>query len=159
MGSSTGALIQFISDLSNEHYDFLKPTDGLFQSQQVLTKAIYDEVQDFHPSTIIYTIPMSVVADKSIRKFENIVEYIDRSGVDGAALHLKINAYHADIARGDRQATKLPQPELVDLLMPLQWYLKQLDPDGKREFSEVKPLVLKRAYQFYDLIVKRTTEG
>ena len=51
--------MQFIADLSQEHVDFLEPTDGLFPSQQELTKPIYDEMQEFHPNTLLYTIPMT----------------------------------------------------------------------------------------------------
>jgi hypothetical protein len=56
--------------------------------------------------------------------------------VDGAAVNLKIKAYHADVARGDREKSKLKQCKLVELLMPLQWYLKHLDPDGTKPFGE-----------------------
>ena len=43
--------------------------------------------------------------------------------------------------------------------MPRDWYLKSIDPDGKRPLGEVKLQVVKRAHQYYDLVRKRRTEG
>ena len=42
--------------------------------------------------------------------------------------------------------------------MPPDWNLKDIDPEGNRPFGKVKALVVKRAHQYYDLIVKRKTE-
>ena len=60
---------------------------------------------------------------------------------------------------GRSKGSKLKQCELVELLMPLQWFLKHLDPDCTKPFSEVKEEVARRAQQYYDLIIARTTEG
>ena len=43
--------------------------------------------------------------------------------------------------------------------MPRDWYLKSIDPDGKRPFGEVKLQDVKRAHQYYDLVRKQRTEG
>ena len=43
--------------------------------------------------------------------------------------------------------------------MPRAWYIKAIDPEGKLPFVVVKPEVVRRCYQYYDLVVKRTTEG
>ena len=102
---------------------------------------------------------MSVGCDRSLKRFKEIVDHIDRSCVDGAPLHLKIKAYHADIARDDRQATKLHQSEIVELLLLLSCFLKHIDPDGQWPFGEVYALIVHRAYPYYDIIVKQTTEG
>ena len=59
IGTFTGALMQFITDLSQDHFNFLKPTKGLFPSTQELTKPIYDHMQEFKSNTLLYTIPMS----------------------------------------------------------------------------------------------------
>ena len=107
IGTFTGALMQFIADLSKEHFDFLKPTDGRFPSKAILTKHIYDRMQAFHPKTLIYTLPMSTIGERSLEKFEDLVDYADLSGVDGAAVHLKNKAYHADVARGGWEKSKL----------------------------------------------------
>ena len=139
--------MQFISDLSKEHIDFLEPSEGLFPSEQERTKPIYDEMQEFHPNTLLKTIPMAWGCDRALKRFEDLVDIVDRSGVDGAPLHLKIKAYHPDVASGVRQKTALKQPGITELLMPRGWYLKSIDPDGKRPFGEVKHLVVKRAHQ------------
>jgi hypothetical protein len=66
-------------------------------------------MQSVHPKTLLCTLPMSTVGDRSLERFEDMVDFVDRSGVDGAAVHLKIKAYHADVARGDQEKTKLKQ--------------------------------------------------
>ena len=142
--------MQFISDLSDEHIDFLEPTDRLFPSAQVLTKPIYDEIQDFHSKTLLYTIPMLLACDKALKRFEDLVDIVDRCGYDGAPLHLKIKAYHADVANGVREKSSLKQSDIKELLMPRDWYLKSIDPDGKRPFVEVKLQIVKRAHQYFD---------
>ncbi len=105
--------MQFMSDLSKEHFDFLKPTEGLFSSKGVLTKHIYDSMQDVHPKTLLCTIPMSVSGDKTLERFKHMVDFVDRSGVDCAAMHLKFKAYHADVERGDREKSELKQCKLA----------------------------------------------
>ncbi len=87
------------------------------------------------------------------------MEVVYCSSVDGAAVHLKIKAYYADVARGDREKSKLKQCKLAELLMQRQWYLKHLDPDCTKTFREVKEVVVRRAHQLYGLIISRTTEG
>ncbi len=72
-------------------------------------------------------LPMPIIGDKSLERFKHLVDFVHRPDVDGAAVHLKIKAYHADVAREDREKFKLKQCELVELLMQLQWYLKHLE--------------------------------
>jgi hypothetical protein len=158
----TGALMQFISDLSKENFDFLKPTDGLFPSKFMLTKHIYDRMQAVHPKTLLCTLPMSTVGDRSLERFKHMVDFVNRSGVDGAAVHLKIKVYHANVVRGDREKSKLNQSDLVELLM-----LPAVVPEAPRSrrfrrhktFREVKEEVARRAHQYYDLVVAPTAEG
>ena len=71
IGTFTGARMQFISDLSKEHFDFLKPTEGRFPSKGVLTKHIYDSLQDVHPKTLLCTLSMFVIGDKALARFES----------------------------------------------------------------------------------------
>ncbi len=61
---------------------------------------------------------------------------IDGSG-DEDAPHLKIKAYHDDIARGNTQAIKLNALEVMKILIPRPWYLKSLNADGKRQFLQL----------------------
>ena len=118
IGAFTGALMQFISDLSDEHFDFLAPWDGLFPSEQELTKPIYDEIQDFYPNTLLYTIPMLLACDKAVKRFEDLVDIVDLCGYKGAPLHLKIKAYHADFSNSVREKSTLEQSDIKELLMP-----------------------------------------
>ena len=78
IGTFTGALMQFISDLSKENYDFLKPTQGLCPSQQVLTKPIYDQMQEFHLKTLLCLIPMSVLFNRALKRFEELGDIVNR---------------------------------------------------------------------------------
>jgi hypothetical protein len=63
--------MHFMSDLSKEHFDFLKPTEGCFASKSVLTKHMYDRMQDVHPKTLLCTLPMFVIGDKALARFES----------------------------------------------------------------------------------------
>ncbi len=110
--------------------------------------------------TLLCTLPMSINGDKTLDRFKHLVDFVDRSGVEGAPTHhLKIKVYHADVARGDREKSKLKQCKLAKLLMPRQWYLKHLDPEGTKSFRELKQEVARRVHQYNDLIISRTTEG
>jgi hypothetical protein len=89
IGAFTGALVKFVADIGTKHQDFLKPTDSLFPSTRVMTKPIYDQLQEFDRDTLWYSF-LTLVAHN-----------------ENAPLHLKIKTYHDDIARGDTQAIKL----------------------------------------------------
>jgi hypothetical protein len=56
----------------------------------------------------------------------------------GAPLHLKIKAMHDVVPekRGAKSNVFL-MDEIAHMLMPSQWFLKSLDPDGKRTVSNV----------------------
>jgi hypothetical protein len=161
LSAFTGALMQFIADLSDEHFDFLEPTAGLFPSQQVLTKAIYDDMQDFHCKTLLCSVAMAwkPLGDEVPQLLEDLVQTVHRSGCDGAPLHLKIKAYHDDVAKGLRKKSALKQSNIMELLMPRDWYLKSLDPDGKRPLAEVHRLVSDRADQYWALARAETADG
>jgi hypothetical protein len=89
-------------------------------------------------------------------KWEEIILRIDRSGDEDAPLHLKIKAYHDDIARGNTQAINLNILELRKILIPRPWFLKSVDQDGKQPFSVVRSEVVSRVHQYEDLILRRT---
>ena len=55
---------------------------------------------------------------ESDKWFEDLVDIVDRCGYEGAPLHLKIKAYHADVAIGVREKSGLKQSHLTELLMP-----------------------------------------
>jgi len=159
IGAYTGALVKFIADIGTEHETFLKPTDGLFPSTGVMTKRIYDQLQGFAPDTLRYSVLIEFGHAQSERKWEEIVTRIHGSGDDDAPLHLKIKAYHNDIARGDTTAIKLSASEVRKILIPREWYIQSLNPDGKRPYQEVRAEIVRRARMYEDLIFERTTEG
>ena len=100
-------LVKFVADIGTENQDFLKRTDGLFPSTGVMTKRIYDQLQEFDWDTLRYSVVILVGHNNSEREWDEIVMRIQGSGDEDAPLHLKIKAYHDDIARGDTQAIKL----------------------------------------------------
>ncbi len=75
----TGSHVKFVSDIGIKHHNFLKPTDSLFLSKAVLTKRIYNQLQDFPRHTLLYTIVMAVSYDTTLRKWEDIIDSIDCS--------------------------------------------------------------------------------
>ncbi len=107
IGAFTCALVKFVADIGTEHQDFLKPTDGLFPLTGVMTKRFYDQLQEFDRDTLRYSVVILVAHNNSERKWDDIVMRIHGSGDEDVPLHLKIKAYHDDIARGDTQAIKL----------------------------------------------------
>ena len=66
----------------------------------------------------------------------------------GAPLHLKIKAYHVDIARDDTRRLGL---KLDDV--PLQSYLKRIDADGTRPFEDVKAYVRAKGIRYFNLVL------
>ena len=76
--------------------------------------------------------------------FEDLVDTVDSCGYEGAPLHLKLKAYHADVASGVLEKSCLQRKHVTELLMPRDWYLKSIDPEGKRPLAEVKKKIEKR---------------
>ena len=74
---------------------------------------------------------------------------IHKSREKDAPLHHKIRVYQADIARWDCERPGNEMYELAGLLMPGQWYLKSVDPEGKRPLAEVHPEIKARASKYY----------
>ena len=74
------------------------------------------------------------------------------SGESGVPLHLKIKAYHVDIARGDTQRPRLKMDDIITMVVPRQLYLKSIDPDGTRLFDEVRAEVKTMTSRYYHLV-------
>ncbi len=51
IGSFTGALVKYVSDIDTKHQAFLQPRDGLLSSTGVMTKRFYDQLQEFDLNT------------------------------------------------------------------------------------------------------------
>jgi hypothetical protein len=59
---------------------------------------------------------------------------------------------------GDTPAFKLTASEKRKILIPRQWYLKSLNPDGKLPFQVVRAEIVRRTHMYEDLILERTME-
>jgi hypothetical protein len=64
---------------------------------------------------------------------------------------------HDDVKRGAKSYV-FPMDEIAHMLMPRQWFLKSIDPDGKRTVSDVYKEVYKQSSMYYDLVVTRKDE-
>ena len=85
-----------------------------------MTKRIYDQLQGSAQDTLRFSVLLLVGHAQSERKWEELVTRIHGSGDEDAQLHLKIKAYHDDIARGDTTAIKLSASEVRKTLIPRQ---------------------------------------
>ena len=99
-------------------------------------------MQSFHYRTqqlsfICNTIPFR----RPHAEWDAIADRIHRSGESGAPLHLKIKAYHVDIARDEALRPGLKLDDIVSMVVPQQSYLKHIYPDGTvtGPFEDVKP--------------------
>jgi hypothetical protein len=119
-----------------------------------MTKCIYDQLQEFDRYTPQYSVVILVAHNNSERKWDEIVMHIHGSVEEDAPLHLKIKAYHDDIARGHAG----DQIECVG---------GEEDSDSKHvvpqipepwPFQAVRAEIVRRAQMYGDLILKRTTE-
>jgi hypothetical protein len=98
----TGTLVSLIGQIGTEHRTLLsKHEPNLFPSRQYLTKRIYDDMQIAHYNTLRFSVLISSVQGKRQADWDAIAERIHNAGEPGAPLHLKIKAYHVDLARGD----------------------------------------------------------
>ena len=95
----------------------------------------------------------------AIAEWDAIADRIHRSGESGAPLHLKIKAYHVDIARGDTQRPGLKLDDIISMVVPRQSYLKRIDPDGTRAFADVKAEVTKMANRYFSLVQAEQTSA
>ena len=106
------------------------------------TKEMYDAVQDMHPKTLSACFIIATSTSKRNPEiiYRDMMEQVMETGHARAPLHLKVLAYH-----GDRVAEREKLPlELLDLktvLMPRQWFLEKLDPDGSLSVPELRMLL------------------
>ena len=73
---------------------------------------------------------------------------------------LKIEMFHADIARGERECPRIEMIEIGDMVMPRQWYMKSIDQEGTLLLSEVHADVKRQAEKYYhpSLVITHMTK-
>ncbi len=69
-----------------------------------------------------------------------------------APLHLRILAYHCDRIRA-KEALPLELLDLNTVLMPRQWFLKKLDPDGKMEVPQLREILEDHMLEYKALVL------
>ena len=67
--------------------------------------------------------------------------------------HLKIKAYHVDIARDDTRRPGLKLDDIGSIVVPRQSYLKHIDADGTRRFEDLRAEVRATAIRYFNLVL------
>ncbi len=130
LGTFTGTLVSLIGHIGTEHCTLLsKHEPNLFPARQYLTKRIYDEMQTAHYNTLRFSVLISSVQGKRQADWDAIAVRIHNAGEPGALLHLKIKAYHVDLARRDVERPGKILKQIAAMAIPLPSYLLHIDPD------------------------------
>jgi hypothetical protein len=153
LGTFLGALFHFVKELGKEHKTHLIKCDtpNAFITTPVISKAIFDLMQDVHPKTLICTILVTTTGRETETRFFNRMQEIMALCEDKTPLHLKIRAWH----KNNERMGLSPGPPRIDnckeLLMPRQHLLKTIDPDGTKSVDEVIAHLdpLARQYEMY----------
>ena len=66
-----------------------------------------------------------------------------------------------DIAREDAPRQGLKLDDIISMVVPRQSYLKRIDPDGTREFADIKAEVTgtKMAHRYFSLVQAEETSA
>ena len=126
-------------------------TPNAFIRTPVISKAIFDLMQDVHPKTLICTLLLTATGREPEKKFFDRMQEIMALCEDKTPLHLKIRAWHSNNMR----LAVSPGPPRIEnckeLLMPRQHLLKTIDPDGTKSVGEVIARLdpLARQYEQY----------
>ena len=145
VGLSTfiGALCKFIrNQLGNEHMYRMMRDGGHsnhFIREPQETREMYDAVQAMHPKTLSACFIVATSTSKRNPEgiFDEMMEKVMESGRARMPLHLKVLAYHHD-RTVKREKLPLEVHELKQVLMPRQWWLDKLDPDGSLSVEELR---------------------
>ena len=158
----TGSLVALIEQLGREHQTFLaKTVANLFPARQVFTKRTWDKIQSVDDRTLLLSVVTSTIPSKQNAvqcEWDAVAERIMRSGEPGAPLHLRLRAFHVDIARNEARRPALKLEDLASMVIPRQSYLRRIDPDGKRPIEDVKKEVRGMALRYYNLILTERTK-
>ena len=73
------------------------------------------------------------------------------AGESGAHLHLKIKAYHVDLALDEARRPGLKLEDAGSMVVPRQSYIKRINADSTRPFEEIKAEVRAKAIGYYNL--------
>jgi hypothetical protein len=166
-----GALCKFIRNQLGEEHMYRMMRDGghsnHFIREPQETREMYDAVQAMHPKTLSACFILTTSTGKRNPEiiYRDMMEQVMESGRARTPLHLKVLAYHNDrIAQ--REQLPLELHELKSVLMPRQWWLRKLDPDGLLTVPELrqklephvrmyKAVVLRIGHEPPDLDVKQ----
>ena len=100
---------------------------------------MYDAVQAMHPKTLSACFIVATSTSKRDPEgiFDEMMEKVMESGRARTPLHLKVLPYHHD-RTVKREKLPLELHELKQVLMPRQWWLEKLDPDGLLTVEELR---------------------
>jgi hypothetical protein len=86
-------------------------------------------------------------------EWDAIVEHIMKAGEPGAPLHLKIRAYHVDLASGAVERPGLILEQIGAIVLPLLSYIRSIDPDGTLPQEDVRNEVRAQAWRYFSLVM------
>ena len=111
-----------------------------FISDPKQTKEMYDTVQAMHPKTLSVCTIVATYTKCNRDLYHDMVEEVMKSGHPRAPPHLKVLAYHRNrVAAG--QALPLQLLDLKTVLMPRQWFLTRLDPEGDHPVADLRAML------------------
>ena len=155
LGTFLGAMFHFIKEIGKEHKQHLikMGTPNAFIRTPVISKAIFDLMQDMHPKTLACTMLLNTTGKETDKKFFERVNQIMALCEDSTPLHLKIQTWH----RNNKKFGVIPGPPRLDcfkeLLMPRQRILKEFDPDFTKSVEEVRDYRKPLAQQYEQYVL------
>jgi hypothetical protein len=160
LGTFLGALFHFVKELGKEHRTHLINcnTPNAFISTPVISKAIFDLMQDVHPKTLICTLLLTASGRDPEKRFFERMHEIMALCENKTPLHLKIRAWHTN----NKRLGVTPGPPRIEncreLLMPRQHLLKTIDPDGNMPVGEVIARLDPLARQYEQCVINNDYE-
>ena len=136
-----GTLCKFIrTELGEEHMNRLRKAGNAnaFNRKPKPTKEMHDAVQDMHPKTLSAYFIIMASPSTSKRNVDiihrDMMEQVMESGRPRAPLHLKVLAYHHDLAE-QGEAPPLELLDLKTLLMPGSGFSRNWIPPARSPFQ------------------------
>ena len=123
------------------------------------TKEMYDAVQDMHPKTLSACFIIATSTSKRNPEiiYRDMMEQVMESGRARAPLHLKVLAYHSDRI-AERERLPLELLDLKTVLMPRQWFLEKLDPDGSLTVPELRMILEPHVREYRAVVLRHAPE-
>ncbi len=105
-------------------------------------------MQTAHYNTLRFSVLIASVQGKKQADWDANAERIHNAGEPCAPLHLRIKAYHVDLACRDIERPGMILEQIADMAIPRPSYLQHIDPDGTWPFEDVRREVKAQAWRY-----------